>query len=459
MNLSKITIYLILTCVFSINGCAQSQDSELKKELHNYLSVIHLKNGFSGEILVAKGERILFQEAVGLASVENQILLKENAKYRIASITKTFTGLLLAIAKEEGKLDFNDKVNKYINSLSPKFENVTIYQLLTHTSGLPHNEGIKNYWLIKSKIQLDTEQVIGEINKLDLLFRSGTEMKYSSLGYYLLASVLENVYNNSYQNIIQEKILGEINMSETDIVKTINIVPKMTNGYHFISDDSLVVAPYRNYSMLKGAGDLYSTSIDLLKWSNSFFEDKLINKKSKNLIFTPDKTKIENTNNNYGLGWFIDNGKLKKYYHGGGTWGYSSYLALYPKTKISIILLSNISTLPTKSIGRDIEKMVFNLPFDIPKIDQEVASSLKDTKLYSGIYKSKTSEMKLKITDIENKLYAQLGRNPAFQIYSKGENNFFGKKIEIEFTFQFKDNSKTELIVNRQGQVFNFIKL
>lgn len=457
MNLSKLTIYLILTFIFSINGCAQSQDSELKKELHNYLSVIHSKKGFSGEVLIAKGENILFQEAVGLASIENQILLKENAKYRIASITKTFTGLLFAIAKEEGKLDFNDKVKKYINSLSPKFENITIYQLLTHTSGLPHNEGIKDYWLIKSKIKLDTKQVIEEINKLDLLFESGTEMKYSSLGYYLLATVLENVYNNSYQNIIQDKILREINMSETDIVNTINIIPKMTNGYHFISDDSLVVAPFRNYSMLKGAGDLYSTSIDLLKWSNSFFENKLISENSKNEIFTPHKTEIENKT--YGLGWFIDNGKQKKYYHGGGTWGYSSYLALYPKNKISVIILSNISTLPTKSIGRDIEKMVFNLPFEIPKTNQEVSSSLKDTKLYSGIYKSKTSEMKLKITDSGNKLFAQLGRNPAFQIYSKGENKYFAKKIEIELTFQFKDNSKTELIVNRQGQVFNFIKL
>ncbi len=457
MNLSKTTTYLILISIFSINGCAQSQDSELKKELHNYLSVIHLKKGFSGEILVAKGENILFQEAVGLASIENQILLKENAKYRIASITKTFTGLLLAIAKEEGKLDFNDKVKKHINNLSPKFENITIYQLLTHTSGFPHNEGIKDYWLIKSKIQLDTKQVIEEINKLDLLFESGTKMKYSSLGYYLLATVLENVYNNSYQKIIQEKILRKTKMSETDIVNTINIVPKMTNGYHFIPDDSLVVAPYRNYSMLKGAGDLYSTSIDLLKWSNSFFENKLISENSKNVIFTPHKTEIEN--NTYGLGWFIDNGKLKKYYHGGGTWGYSSYLALYPKNKISIIILSNISTLPIKSIGRDIEKMVFNLPFEIPKINQEVASSLKYTKLYSGVYKSKTSEMKLKITDSGNKLFAQLGRNPAFQIYSKGENKYFAKKVEIEFTFQFKDNSKTELIINRQGQVFNFIKL
>jgi CubicO group peptidase (beta-lactamase class C family) len=217
--MNSIKLLHLTAFVFGVTLTAYSQTKDFTdiKKLESYLNAIHLKKGFNGEILVAKGENILFQKTVGLASYENNIDLNKGATYRIASITKTFTGTLIVIAQEEQKLNVQDKAIAHINGLSPRFRDITIEQLLTHTSGLPHNDGIENYWPEKSKLQMTSEQVITEINALDLLFKPGSEIRYSSLGYYLLAIVLENVDKRSFEDLLKVKILNKLQMTETGV--------------------------------------------------------------------------------------------------------------------------------------------------------------------------------------------------------------------------------------------------
>jgi len=140
-----------ITLLFGLSLTVKSQTKESLDvgKLDTYLKAIHLKKRFNGEILIAKGNNVVFQKSVGMASYENSVELKNGAKYLIASITKTFTGTLIAIAQEEQKITVQDKASNYLNGLSPKFKNITIGQLLIHTSGLPHNAGIKDYWRTK----------------------------------------------------------------------------------------------------------------------------------------------------------------------------------------------------------------------------------------------------------------------------------------------------------------------
>ena len=454
MNLAKKSYIIILLLGLSLTADSQTKDFTDIQKLETYLNTIHLKKGFNGEILVAQGRNILFQQTVGLASYEHNLELKKGATYRIASITKTFTGTLVAIAQEQGKLNVQDKAIDYINGLSPKFKDITIAQLLTHTSGLPHNKGIKDYWQTKSKLQMTSEQVITEINALDLLFESGSQMHYSSLGYYLLASILENVYKNNFDHILKHQVLGKLQMTETGNVDNLKIIPQMASGYHLINDDSLVVAPYRNYSMLKGSGDMYSTAIDLLKWNNSFFSNTLLSEETKAILFTKQTNK---SGKSYGYGWYMSADMPKKRYHGGGTWGYSTHNSMYPDEQISIIILSNISTLPMSAIASDVEKIVFGQPFNIPSI-AEVSKKSVNLEMYNGNFISETSQMVLVIQKVNNSLYAKLGNNPAFEIYPKGNHLFFGKKIEIDITFQINNGLVSGLRAERMGRTFNFIK-
>jgi CubicO group peptidase (beta-lactamase class C family) len=457
MNFTKALLVACLLLGVSSTAKSQTEDFFDFGKLESYLDAIHQKKGFSGEILVANGMNILFQETIGLTSHESNLELKKDAKFRIASITKTFTGTLILIAQEERKLNVHDKAVDYINGLSPKFKNITIEQLLTHQSGLPHNEAIKDYWLKKSKLQMTPEQIIAEINAVDLLFDPGSEMSYSSLGYYLLASILENVYSSSFEDLLKDKILDKLQMTETGVVDNLKIIPQMASGYHLVTDDSLVVAPYRNYSMLKGAGDMYSTASDLLKWNYSFFTNTLLSEKSKTIVFTEqNKTKV-NSNDNYGFGWFISSDNPLKYYHGGGTWGFSTHSAIYPDKQISIIILSNVSTLPISTIAEDVEKIVFGKPFQMPTPD-EISEKSVNHEMYCGTFISDSNRMVLAISTFNNSLYAKLGNNPQFEIYPSGKHQFFGKKIEMELTFEINNDLVTGLSAERMGHLFHFKK-
>ncbi|MEO8253682.1 MAG: serine hydrolase domain-containing protein [Flavobacterium sp.] len=458
MKFTKQLFSIALLFAFSLTAQSQTKIFSDDGTLDNYLNVINLKNGFNGEVLVASGKNIVFQKTLGMASNENNVELKKGAKYRIASITKTFTGTLIAIAQEEQKINVDDKISDYIKGLSPKFKSITIEQLLKHTSGLPHNEGIENYWQIKSKLQMTSEQVITEINALDLLFEPGSKMHYSSLGYYLLASILEDVYKTSFENILKNKILNKLQMNETGIVDDLKIIPQMASGYHLITDDSLVVAPYRNYSMLKGAGNMYSSATDLLKWNNSFFSNALLSEKTKAVVFAQQTKTAKQIDDSYGYGWYINSETPKKIYHGGGTWGYTTYTSIYPDYETSIIILSNISILPISNIASNIEKIVFGQPFKMPSIE-EVSKKPVNIELYTGKFISDSNKMELNIIKFKNSLYAKLGGNPPFEIYPKGNHQFFGKKVEIEFSFEINNaNLVTGLSAKGMGKTFQFKK-
>jgi CubicO group peptidase (beta-lactamase class C family) len=445
------SLLVMLWVLLGVPAKAQVLSPSLEKELHSYLEVIHHNKGFSGELLVAQGHQILFREAIGWQSVELDIPAKFGANYRIASITKTFTGTLLAIAQQEGRLDPTDKAGTYIQELSNRFKDITIQQLVTHTSGLPHNEGIPNYWRDVSKRQWTTAQVIDMINQLDLLFEPGSLMHYSSLGYYLLATILERVYHQPFKEILSEKILSPLAMTESGIYNTQRIIPGMAAGYHLVTDDRMVVAPYRNYSTLKGAGDMHATTTDLLKWTNSFLNHTLITETMAATIFTPQ--------NGYGWGWYIDQNEPAHYFHGGGTWGYSSFVALYPDTKISIILLSNVSTLPVSSMADDIEKLVYGMPFAMPTVQNALPSDDLNLNRFAGTYVSETSARKLLITHRQDRLFAQLVGHPAFEIYPRGDDHFFGKKVAITLRFEGHDREITGVSAERMGKTFHFKKL
>lgn len=426
-----------------------SQQDHMAQKLETYLNLIHSSKRFSGEILVADPTNILFSKAIGFSSVENNTRLEPGARYRIASISKTFTGTLIAMAESERKLDLRDKAVKYIPELSPKFRDITIEQLLTHRSGLPHNEGIKDYWKIKSRLDMTTGQVIEEINLLDLLFEPGSAEQYSSLGYYLLATILESVYKENFAGILQHKLLDSLQMQETGSAYTLEIIKQMTSGYHLVTDNHLVVAPYRNYSMLKGAGDMYSSATDLWKWNKNFLPAHFpaINSDS-----------INSRTGGYHYGWKLSTQQPVKYYHGGGTWGYSTYTAFYPTEKISIILLANVSTIPVSDIASDIEKIVFGRPFEMPLTGQEVLSEGIDLQPYCGRYSPTGGGAALTISRSGQSLYARLTGKPAFQIYPKGNHIFYGKKVDVEITFEQENGAVSGLKAVTKDAGFHFKK-
>jgi CubicO group peptidase (beta-lactamase class C family) len=455
----KILLAIVLTGSCFI-GSAQS--TAPGKLLHQYLTIQQKRVGFNGVVLISKNNQVLYQETIGQASVELNVPLSVSSVFKIASVTKSFTAMLVVIAAQEGRLKLNDSLATYFPDLTePSWRGITIDQLLSHRSGVPHNEGITDYWLFKSLLALNRQQALAEIFKTKLLFAPGTSVKYSSPGYFLLAAILENVYHKNYDAILKEKITQPLGMSHTGIANTRTIIPGMVSSYHLLGD-SLTVAPYRDFSLMKGSGDMYATASDLLKWANSFagnqWDDKI-----KVQIFVPGPgNAFKNDGDPYGYGWYIRSSadKLKTaYYHGGGSYGCSAMTVWYPQDKTAVVILSNVSTLPVNEIWADIEKIIFNEPFKLPEVNNKLVINAAQLKQFGGSYSSADGKMELSIIANNDQLYAKLGNNPAFEIYPDSSLGFYGKKVNIKFTFrQDQEGLTTGLVADGRGQIITFNK-
>ncbi len=380
-------------------------------------------------VLVTKNNRVLNRESIGKASPELNVPMSPGSVFRIASVSKQFTAMLVVLAAQEGRLWLDDSLASFFPALKDaQWRQINLRQLLSHTSGIPHNEGITDYWIIKSRLPLSKEQALAEIFGTKLLFTPGTDMKYSSPGYFLLACILETVYQRPYAVILEEKILQPLQMNHSGLYTTGKIVPGMAPAYHLLND-SLVTAPHRDFSLMKGSGDLYSTAEDLAKWNNSFSNTNTWNDSLQKLLFTVHTHKTPA----YGYGWFIREGKRRAYFHGGGTFGCSALSAWYPDEKVSVVILSNVSVLPVNELWNDIEKIIFNEPFEL-RNDHTIRMSAGELDAFAGRYMQGTQA--LGILRSEGRLYAKLGNNPPFEIFPEDKHRFFGKKVNVRFTFR-----------------------
>lgn len=440
---------------------AQTFDDNNIKLLNEYLAIQQKRIGFNGVVLIAKNDTILFNKAFGKSSYENNTSLTIDSKFKIASITKSFTAMLTALAVKEGKLNFGDSLAMFYPELKDSsWRKITIEQMLSHSSGIPHNEGIADYWSFTSLLPLNNQQALDEIFKMKLLFIPGTDVKYSSPGYFLLASILENIYKKNSVNLLKEKITTPLGMAHTGIFNTRAIIDDMSYPYHLLGD-SLIVAPYRDFSLMKGSGDMYSNAHDLLKWLNSF-ESNMWDEEIKEQIFTPYTKGLYGNDDRYGYGWFIrpanDHDKLA-YYVGGGTFGCSAISTWYPTEKMTIIILSNISTLPVNELWNDLEKIIFNQPIRLPEVKRDLKISFDQLEKFKGSYITNTGDTKLLIVTENERLYAKLGNNPIFEIYSDSFLGFYGKKVNVKITFQQStDGQITGLVAEGRGQVLIFNK-
>ena len=242
-------------------------------------------------------------------------------------------------------------------------------------------------------------------------------------------------------------------MEHSGVYNTSGLIPGMVAGYHLLGD-SLIVSPFREYSLMKGCGDMYSNADDLSKWNNGFHTGKIASKTLQKLIFT----KYTEQPPYYGYGWYIRPGKRTAYYHGGGSFGCSALSAWYPDEQLSVVILSNVSVLPVNELWNDIEKIIFNEPFEMPVIAETIQLSLAELKTFTGKYTQGNQELNIFL--INERLCAKLGVNMPFEIYAEDNLKFYGKKVNVRFKFVTGKNGEiSALDAEVRGQILHFNKV
>lgn len=336
---------------------------------------IKIKSPFSGSVLVAKKGEIIFNEAYGESDRINNIPNTIDTKYGIGSVTKQFTAMLIMQLVEEKKIKLQDTINKFLPYLSnEKANNITIHQLLSHTSGLPHYNGLQVVGVSLKEFgntNYTPKELVKLIDKTLLVSTPGTEFYYSSLGYDLLGAILEEVSGKSFAELLNEKIVNPLKLKNTGFGTNEYVLKELAKGYSYrevygwdwwVSEHGgkTTEAPFRDQSTAYSAGGMHSTVKDLFTWSEAIKSHKLLSAELTKVMLTPNK-------HGHCYGWVRNwddiiekNINVRLYGHGGALAGNSAFIAMYDD-ETTIIYLANRSNLKAEEILHQIHLRANNL--------------------------------------------------------------------------------------------------
>jgi CubicO group peptidase (beta-lactamase class C family) len=329
----------------------------------------YVDNGkFNGTVLVADNGKLIFKKGYGLANMEWEIVNTADTKFRLASLTKQFTAMLIMQLVEKGKLKLESKVTDYLPDY-PKMagDKITIHHLLTHTSGIPNFTNFPGYNEKIARNRYKPADFIKQFSELPLEFEPGSKFAYSNSGYFLLGVIIEKVTGKTYERVLQDNIFTPLQMNNTGYDAFYKILPKRATGYEKWGPE-YENAPYIDMSVPYAAGSLYSTVEDLFLWDQALYTDKLLSASSKAILFTPYKSGYA-----YGLGVHkIQVGQLKDSVevmsHQGALNGFNTSLIRAPKSKQLVVLLHNTGGTDLWAMQNDVLKILYNQPFELPKI-------------------------------------------------------------------------------------------
>lgn len=315
-----------------------SSNSNIKTKLAKYIDNYSKKNEFSGTILITKDDEVLLSKGYGTADYNKRLQNKPQTIFQIASLTKQFTAAGILMLQEENLLNVYDTLDKYIPDY-PNGNNITINNLLTHTSGIPEYLDYADSIDIENHdLNYTPDELIGLFKNEPFNFNAGTSFEYSNSNYILLGYIIEKVSNMTYEDFIKNNIIIPLNLTSTGFLSSETDAKNKSIGYYFINkySNEHAEAPKTEGLMSYAAGEIYSNSQDLQKWENALFSEKIITKESLNEMFTPYL-------NNYGYGWFIyenaDGDKVT--YHSGNLPGYTSFVEKNLNKNYLIIILCN----------------------------------------------------------------------------------------------------------------------
>lgn len=330
---------------------------------------------FSGVVLVAKDNKILFNKAYGYRDIEHKLANQTDTRFITASITKMITSSMIAILWDQGKINLDAPISAYLPQLAvekPKIANaVTIRQLLSHSSGLG-NYKAGDFWGAANKI--DTlSKALPYMTDEKPAFVPSSSYLYSNNGYLLLGLIIEQVLQTDYYTAIQEYIFDPLHMTKSGFYPLEEIVENRAKLYTKLSiekggfvSDLLSADPWLEGRGGPGGG-LTSTVEDLLKFSEAYFKGTLLSDNARSLFQSPQVPRRTRSGQllrdefyGYGLGLLIPNEMDKRVGHAGGDPGTSSLLFYFPGRDITIIMLSNRDTFSGASSYIDFSSLLLN---------------------------------------------------------------------------------------------------
>ncbi len=387
-------IFLLLLAITS--SCAQpknetTNEAFIAEKLDRFIKTYAEYEQFNGAVLVANEGDIIYKNAFGWANMEWDIPNTTHTKFRLASVTKQFTAMLIMQLVSENKLELHQPIAKYLPDYpKPQAEQITIHHLLTHSSGIPNYTSFPGYRK-SMRNPTNPSELVKRFADSTLKFMPGERFNYSNSGYVLLGYIIEKITKQPFETVLQDKILGPLQMVNSGYEKGQALIKESADGY-YRSGSNYQKANSIDLSVSYSAGGMHSTVEDLFLWDKALYSEKLLPKKYLDTLFYPHQP-IGGTH--YAYGWSIGEmpiGNTQETVaiidHDGVINGFTSLIVRIPSSKSTIIILNNTGRAPINHMARGITGILYNKPYNMPV--QSVATVL--SKKITDVGLSKTLE-------------------------------------------------------------------
>lgn len=388
---------------------------------------------FMGSVLVARNGNIIFSKSYGMADLEWNIPNSSTTRFNIASITKQFTAASILLLEEHAKLRTDDLVKKFFPDAPPSWDKVTIYHLLTHTSGI--SNGAATYE------PGPPEKLV--LHDAPLNFQPGERWDYTNLGYIVLGYLVEKISGQTYEQFVRENIFKPLGMKDSGMMSFITVIPRRATGY-WPGNNGIENADRFDPRYGFSAGSLYSSTEDLLRWEEGLFGGKLLSSASLRKMITPFKS-------DYGCGLYIRrvNGRLIVE-HDGNNIGFNAVMAYYPEEKLATIVLGNLNGTVTAEITKALAAVAHGEAPPIPSVHKEITLPKEVLEHYAGTYRF--PKYSLKMVPEGNHLLVKFDNGFTLAVFPESETQFFSKPWPTRFRFSQDGSGEFTVLTRYDGE-------
>lgn len=451
----------LLLLLFAFSSFTFAQDKFTRMD--SLLNYLHENNKFMGSLTIREGENVVFNKAYGYADVEKNIKADRFTRYKIGSISKTFTAVMVMQLIEEKKMTLQTKLNRFY----PKVKNadkISIYDLLHHRTGIVDYINQDTTFHTSLDKKHSKEDILKVITSFKSNFEPGSKYEYSNSNFFILGCIIEKLTKKSYAENLQHRIVKKAELgtfeNKTEMtakgavtnkvfVPTTYYKEEATNttnreSYSFYFDGTNWVKSLENHNSIAFAsGGITSTTADLTKFIYALFNGKLVSQASLD--------QMKEIKEGYGKALIqFPFGERRFYGHGGRIENFSSMLGYYPTEKLSFSLISNGDNFVQNDIIIGILSIYYKMPFPFPQFMKMDKAELAK---FTGTYASKDIPLKITVSEKNGELSAQATGQGAFPLTFKEETTFVFAAAGIEMVFGDKS-----FVLIQGGMKFNFTK-
>lgn len=425
-------VFLLLLALPFAPARGATTPAELAAYADQILAAAYPADEPGAAALVMKDGEVVLRKGYGMANLELEVPVSPDMVFEIGSITKQFTAAAVLLLQEQGKLRLEDDVRKYLPDYPTHGETITIDHLLTHTSGIPSYTGLPE-WFPRVREDMKAEDVIALFKDKPLEFKPGEKQRYNNSAYFLLGAVIEKASGKTYEQFVEEEIFQKLGMSHSRYGHAEEVVPLRAAGYSR-DDNGFRHAMYLSMTQPYAAGSLMSTVDDLAVWDRALAGETLLKKASLDRMFTSARL-ASGRPVRYGYGLVLNELEGRRVMeHGGGIFGFVSFLLRVPEERLFVAILSNneASSTPPDALALRIAAKALGKPLEERPVLSLDAAAMDE---YVGVYRF-DAETTRTITREGASLFSQRSGGNKSEILASARDELFFKESDSRLRFR-----------------------